>query len=68
MREEYSVDLSAILGEFRLLVAVSGLLFGFILSVSAFRRIELLRIDTASRLCANRNGTTFHLYYPPSTI
>jgi hypothetical protein len=40
MREEYSVDLSAILGEFRLLVAVSGLLFGFLLNLSAFRRIE----------------------------
>ncbi len=40
MREGYSVDLGAILGEFRLLVAVSGILFGFLLNVSAFRPVE----------------------------
>lgn len=40
MREEYRVDLGAILGEFRLLVAVSGILFGFLLNVSSFRLIE----------------------------
>ncbi len=40
MREGQLMDLSAILGEFRLLVAVSGLLFGFLLNVSAFRHID----------------------------
>ncbi|MBI2936699.1 MAG: hypothetical protein HYY22_00680 [Thaumarchaeota archaeon] len=39
MGNEYRVDLGAILGEFRLLVAVSGILFGFLLNVSSSRLI-----------------------------
>lgn len=39
MSEKYRVDLGAILAEFRLLVAVSGILFGFLLNVSASRLI-----------------------------
>ncbi len=40
MGDEYRVDLGAVLGEFRLLVAVSGILFGFLLNVSSSRLIE----------------------------
>lgn len=40
MANQYRVDLGAILGEFRLLVAVSGILFGFLLNVSSTRLVE----------------------------
>jgi len=41
LTKDYPIDLGAILGEFRLLVAVSGILFGFLLNVSSFRRVEV---------------------------
>jgi len=40
MSKDYRVDVGDVLGEFRLLVAVSGILFGFLLNVSALRLIE----------------------------
>lgn len=40
MSDQYRMDLGAILGEFRLLVAVSGILFGFLLNVSSYRLVE----------------------------
>lgn len=34
---DYAIDVGDILGEFRLLVAVSGILFGFLLNVAVFK-------------------------------
>lgn len=39
MSEKYHVDLGGVIAEFRLLIAVSGILFGFLLNVSASRLI-----------------------------
>ncbi len=39
MSEKYRIDLGGVIAEFRLLIAVSGILFGFLLNVSASKLI-----------------------------
>jgi len=41
LAKDYPIDIGAILGEFRLLVAVSGILFGFLLNVSSSRHMDV---------------------------
>ncbi len=37
----FNVDVGDVLGEFRLLIAISGVLFGFLLNVSVFKAMEM---------------------------